>query len=472
MGPKIEYTGVLDPSKLVANNQEIGGLTAASGAHSEGKGRNQGNQDRVFVANNNLAGAVDGATTPEGERSAFFAQQKMLTTNSDPSLSGLSAKDRAMAVFAAGQKAVAEQMKQINASPERALASGAIVMLGPSDTKTGTREAHAVWAGNCRVYVLRNGNLYQVTADHDSLYATLGGKVGQARWFQSVIAQQRDPQNLDTSYQPRFQSRKQLARSMGDGQPPSHHQFAVDANDLVLVVTDGVHHNLSDPEILAILKQEQAKGPEEIAKALAKAANKASGQRDNPRRSVDDASAAVMKIEPLAKKDSLATRPISKGTMVGVKSPQSGGVDYGWFYAGHHPDTGEIMVVSPRGMLRTTFEALVADPNGQAINQPPSIAHARSFPELFALLEHRQQTNAPIKGNSGAYSGHRLMPLIASFIAFGREEDLNAITSGEGLRETVKSLRNAWVDTSKSTPPQPRKSFRERAKDAYQALSQ
>jgi PPM family protein phosphatase len=124
-------------------------------------------------------------------------------------------------------------------------------------------ELYVVHVGDSRCYVLRGGELKQLTQDH------------------TVVAELIRQGQLAPEAATRHRLRHMITNVVGGGKPGVHvevQKLQLEPNDVVLLCTDGLTQTLSDDRITDILRSEP--NPEEACTRLVAAANEA-GASDN-----------------------------------------------------------------------------------------------------------------------------------------------------------------------------------------------
>jgi PPM family protein phosphatase len=165
--------------------------------------------------------------------------------------------DLAAAVQAAHEAVLAKAAED----PERAGMGSTVVAVQILD-----EAAHVAWVGDSRLYLLRDGDLQQVTRDHSMV-----------QWLLQSGA-------IDADAARRHPDRNVLVRTLGFDQPVADvTRIDLEAGDRLLLCSDGVSGVLSDSEIRTTL---MGHDPEQAAAALVHAVVE--------RRGNDDASAIVI----------------------------------------------------------------------------------------------------------------------------------------------------------------------------------
>lgn len=151
--------------------------------------------------------------------------------------------------------------------------------------------------GDSRAYILReDGVLEQVTVDDDSLKKR-PIDLAQKSAIQQRLNNTEDPDGLDYEEQILFYRRNILTKSIGSG-PITPDTYSVDIQDgeQLILLTDGIHDNLTDNEIAEIIKG--ASIPQEATRLLIEAAQ-ARCVTGHPRAKKDDMTAIIVNFSPL-----------------------------------------------------------------------------------------------------------------------------------------------------------------------------
>ncbi len=144
--------------------------------------------------------------------------------------------------------------------------------------------------GDSRVYILRDGQLKQITLD-DSVVREKIEDEEQAKVVQEKLNNAIDPEILSDLEKILFARRNQITQALGRTDiEPRMHIIDVQENDKLIVTSDGIHDNLTDKEILNILNN--AKNNQEAVENLTNAAINRSHE-SHPRAKSDDMSAIV-----------------------------------------------------------------------------------------------------------------------------------------------------------------------------------
>lgn len=115
--------------------------------------------------------------------------------------------------------------------------------------------------GDSRAYVLRDGQLHQITTDHSLVHELV--KIGQ------ITAE-------EAAHHPQ---KNVITRALGtdSGVEIDLYEFTVLPGDLVLLCSDGLTNMLSDPELIEILTEKQSDSLTGLAEKLIASANEKGG---------------------------------------------------------------------------------------------------------------------------------------------------------------------------------------------------
>ena len=155
------------------------------------------------------------------------------------------------------QKVNAEIMKEAQTDPEMNRMATTLVLC-----YLDKESIYVVNMGDSRAYIVRDGELTQLTEDH-----TYVNKLISAGTLTKSEARQHPQKNI-------------ITKALGGAKntDPDFYRFDLHEGDRVLLCTDGLHGELTDDEIANILKQKNDLNT--ICRQLVDAAN-ANGGRDN-----------------------------------------------------------------------------------------------------------------------------------------------------------------------------------------------
>lgn len=151
------------------------------------------------------------------------------------------------------------------------------------------------WVGDSRALLLPSGGraLQTLTLD-DSAVRLYASSVAQARKVQQALACVTDPRQLTLQQRDLFLERHVLLQALGTSLRHVHMtEHTLGEGDTLLLVTDGVHDNLTDTELAVILRH--APSPA-AARALVAAAQRRSRDCDHLRAKPDDMTAVVIRL--------------------------------------------------------------------------------------------------------------------------------------------------------------------------------
>ena len=220
---------------------------------------------------------------------------------------------------------------------------------------------------------------------------------------------------------------------------PNLYELKASVGELFLVMTDGIHDNLTDSEINTLIVQHEG-DPDALSKALVAAAyarSRESSKRSKP----DDMTVVVVELGKgaavPAKKDLPEfdfTHPKPRAFLKGelVQVPRNSGIlESGWTVGGYDDETGEVIV--RLGNLRKNIPAAELT----VINPEPDytcLGRAQSFEELTYLINRF----GVISGYAKQYSARELNNIIEQVRTGQAPVDL--ITTNFGLRNRVTEI--------------------------------
>lgn len=152
------------------------------------------------------------------------------------------------------------------------------------------------WAGDSRALLLPAGAraLRALTLD-DGVVRLHAASVASARKVQAALGTAVDSRALSLRERDFFLERHVLLQAVGTSLRHVHvGEHAVGAGDTLLLVTDGVHDNLTDREIAAVARR--GSSAQEISSQLAAAARQRSRDREHLRAKPDDMTAVVVRV--------------------------------------------------------------------------------------------------------------------------------------------------------------------------------
>ncbi|TSC71823.1 MAG: protein phosphatase [Parcubacteria group bacterium Gr01-1014_38] len=152
------------------------------------------------------------------------------------------------------------------------------------------------WVGDSRVLVLPEGSrfLHTLTLD-DSVLRLHASSATQARKYQAALGMVTDSKHLSLRERDLFLERHVLTQAVGTSLRHVHvTAHLLSDGDLLILTTDGVHDNLTDREITAILRRARSVG--DASKQLVTAARVRSRDREHVRAKPDDMTAVIVRL--------------------------------------------------------------------------------------------------------------------------------------------------------------------------------
>lgn len=167
-----------------------------------------------------------------------------------------------------------------------------------TNPETGGRFATIAWAGDSRVYVIRNGQIVYRTLDDgsagssDLLDEIYPDEPEPAYRAQAFLESCEDTSDFPTELKRIFHDRNYIENCLGGRDKAIIHTKEIDVQpgDIILASSDGVHDNLTNKEILAILT---AGGG---VQGLTEAARLRSRDDDHARHKPDDITAVILRV--------------------------------------------------------------------------------------------------------------------------------------------------------------------------------
>lgn len=154
-------------------------------------------------------------------------------------------------------------------------------------------------SGDSRSYVLRHGELLYLTQDNAQDTEFDGPLDDRETNVQRAIAEMDfTGERADRRVQAAFHNRNQITTCLGVGSPRiSVTYFTPEVGDIILLSTDGVHDNLKDSEIAALLGRRSKESADQISSALVDSAHRKSRESHwgSHRPKPDDMTAVVVK---------------------------------------------------------------------------------------------------------------------------------------------------------------------------------
>jgi serine/threonine protein phosphatase PrpC len=224
---RLDWAAGSDPGRVRANNQDAAVAEETLFVVADGMGGHAAGEVASRVAIESMRETIVGGTLVEAVRIANKAVFDQATD--DPSLHGMGTTLAAIALV---------------------------------DDADGTTRMHVVNVGDSRVYLLRDGELEQITDDH------------------SLVAELERDGRLTAEEARVHPQRNIVTRVLGNTPDVDVDEFPVDPfrGDRFVLCSDGLFNEVSDDEIAAVLRHERE--PQRAVDELVRRAN-AAGGRDN-----------------------------------------------------------------------------------------------------------------------------------------------------------------------------------------------
>ncbi|MDD5073839.1 MAG: PP2C family protein-serine/threonine phosphatase [Candidatus Shapirobacteria bacterium] len=292
--------------------------------------------------------------------------------------------------------------------------------------------------GDSRVYIVKNGQIEQVTLD-DGPVKTSAISEDQARKTQSRFNNCLNPdRELNPSERHLFRQRNKIYQALGQDHPvvPTTHVLPLDGQETIIICSDGVSDNLTDQEIKAIVQANP--NNQEAARNLADTAKRRS-QTNHPRAKMDDITAIVIKNKTKSgswPNETEEAAPIAIGSPVRIQR-SNGRIESDWTIESIDIKTGSAFVTKPgpeEGLFlrkRVTLK-LIDRLNRPAL--PADIDTAENLDQLFDTINQLGQ----IEGSRQTFTSEDLFYLIRE-VADGRKRP-DVLPRTHNLRKTVIEL--------------------------------
>ncbi len=152
------------------------------------------------------------------------------------------------------------------------------------------------WAGDSRAVVVPadSGTLQSLTLD-DGVVRLRAETAAQARRVQAALGRVTDPRTLTIRERDAFLERNVLLQAVGSALRHIHvAERTVRGGDTLVLLTDGVHDNLTDTEIVAAVRR--ARGARDAATRLVAAARARSRDPEHARAKPDDMTTIALRL--------------------------------------------------------------------------------------------------------------------------------------------------------------------------------
>lgn len=297
---KVEIGGMVDLN--------IGSATISSELHPAHNEDVFGSQEYEWFGGKAIITAVfDGMGGVQGGERAATAASRGFSESKDSreNISGTVLRDRFY-------RAVSEVANEFKDEPESG-GGTAVAAVSIHRDAEGNLSLETLNLGDSRIYMLRGGELYQLSDDHDHVAHDLrDGKISeeQAKQIKLVLDKATKLDDFDELSKYYFDNRNKIGAAITaggvQGDVEGHRKlYPLDQNDKILLCSDGLHDNLARDEIKAVMLEDL--GSEQIAKKLLQLAWNRSleGRPNNIRSKKDDISVQVIKVDQLAAQQDL-----------------------------------------------------------------------------------------------------------------------------------------------------------------------
>lgn len=428
---------------------EIVGETVASPKHPER------NEDAIFIHQGIAAGVFDGmggcvaGDVASRIASDFVREQISLIPR------GLGLKkveDRIKQILiGANEEVYREAQKKRNNMGTTA--SVVYIWTGSQ----GERKAIIGNVGDSRVYLLRDGQLRQITLDDGYVRLAYPNDEQAARQFQLKLNNVEKPEEeLREGERAIFNQRNIITQYLGrDKITPRIHIVDVQPGDRLVLCSDGISDNLTDKEILYILRHNQDNT--KAVNELISDSEKRSKDSDHPRHKPDDMSVVIIKVNGIDLASGLKeerqlpgnsnpsaseAKPIQDSGEIRVSSEvwvrrSNGKLDHGWVVEEILPD-GNCVVVKTLDDGHP-YQKVVPLAELERLNKPTTpvdISNANSIGDLCRILSLFKDGGVP--GSQEFFLSEDLVEIIRRVEAGNLS--IIAVPRTFGLRQKVYEL--------------------------------
>lgn len=274
------------PKELPEQDFEVGAKSVASEEHPDR------NEDAMLqLPEKKIFGVLDGVGgMAAGEEASRLAKEyieealKKLPEN-------ISSKETEAALEELLKEANARILEEWEKNPARYGMSTTASVVRIFEGEGKERKAIIGNVGDSRVYLRHSdGGFEQVTLD-DSIVRVIGANEEEARLLQDKLNNIEDPDTLTEEERGMFDRRNVVYQVLGmKAIKPRIYTIDISEGDRLILTSDGIHDNLTDKEIAAILEKSKSSG--EAVDNLIKSAQERS-RSSHPRAKADDMSAIV-----------------------------------------------------------------------------------------------------------------------------------------------------------------------------------
>lgn len=286
--PKFQRYGEITPTKEgYIGVVELAGYSVASDSHPNR------NEDAFFIDETSKAlGVFDGVGGAKGSELASQLASKAVKKYLDGILPGLPISLSRLAMYEAlnaGHEAIINGAQGTNIATTAAVAK-------IFETEKGNPFVVVASVGDSRIYLFRDSQLDHLTLDHAIFLP--GQDEKDAKLMQMTLAEATDLSKLTKEEQNAFHNRNIISSCLGNGSNNrpfiSVDDFEVRKGDRILITSDGIHDNLTNSEIKAILQQKGSSN--DVVNELVTAARSRSKDSSHIRAKADDMTAVILSL--------------------------------------------------------------------------------------------------------------------------------------------------------------------------------
>lgn len=410
--PKIE------PNIAIVTNIEAGGKSIAAEHH-------QKNEDSFFYnETKTVFGIFDGVG---GEANGDLASNlscesiKNSLFNISPNISTSEAKVTLdIAFYQANEKVLLEAKKQ-----QKKMGSTGTFGIICQDKITGNHQAVICNIGDSRAYRFRDDKLEPITLDNGTLQVRYKDR---ARFYQDKFSNLTSLEGLSFEEKEAFVHRNGISKFFGfeNSTEPDFYTVDLKAGDRLLLCTDGVHDNLTDQEISAVLSKNN--DPNSIVDILIDKSIKRS--HDHSIRSKSDDTTAI--VIDFKNDSSEVFTPIIGNSITVQRS--SGAIEPNWSIINIR---GDNIVVRKKEGEYGVLDKTIPIKDVERFNRPAKIEDITTSKNRNQLIFTINKLGG-IKGSDRYYPSDELIFIINEI--FKGKIPIGSLTRSGNLRNTVLSL--------------------------------
>ena len=310
-----------------------------------------------------------------------------------------------------------------------------------SKTNEGSNQINILHVGDSRAYLFHEGKLNRLTEDDNNLKNFDEDIRNEVQPHLDNATNRNDLTELEYNV---FKKRHLITGCVGTKTDIVSDLITetVSPNDLVILLTDGVHDNLTTNEITQIITQ-NLNNPNLISEKLTQEAQIRSREaafRSKP----DDMTALVTffskkgnETSPKSEKNILSSKFNPKIGEEVIVQRTNGDIEGGWEVFN---TVGNLMLVRKRAPDGQVFKKTITTGSIERFNRPVNINDIYTS-KNFAQLKDALIKLGGVEGSSRYYEANDLLSLINNAIDKKASPDsLQLLTSSGHLRETVKRL--------------------------------